>query len=111
MKKKKPDDTPYPEIGNTASEVRDAFSETLSRVAYGKERIPVYRHGKRVAVLIPPEDLDLIQQAEQETRLPWLKPKQEKVTKEFIRSLQGCLKGPKSALDLLLAERRNEKAR
>ena len=37
----------------SAGKVRDNFSDTLNRVAYGGERIILQRRGKDVAVLIP----------------------------------------------------------
>lgn len=40
-------------------EVRKAFSETVNRVAFGRERIVLERRGKRVAALVPVEDLEL----------------------------------------------------
>ena len=40
-------------------EARKAFSETVNRVAFGRERIVLERRGKRVAALIPVEDLEL----------------------------------------------------
>jgi len=41
----------------SASEVRSNFSDILSRVAYGKERVTVMRRGRPVASLLPIEDL------------------------------------------------------
>ena len=40
-------------------EARKAFSETVNRVAFGRERIVLERRGKRVAALVPVEDLEL----------------------------------------------------
>ena len=47
-----------------ATEARDAFAETLNRVAYRGERIVLHRHGKNMAALIPIEDLELLEQIE-----------------------------------------------
>ena len=41
--------------------VRDAFSETVNRVAYRGERIALERHGKTVAALVSADDLKLLQ--------------------------------------------------
>jgi prevent-host-death family protein len=40
-----------------ATAVRDAFGDTLNRVAYGGERIVLERHGKAVAALVSVDDL------------------------------------------------------
>jgi len=47
-----------------ASNVRKDFSEALNRVAFGGERIILHRRGKDVAVLIPVEDLALLEDIE-----------------------------------------------
>jgi prevent-host-death family protein len=40
---------------------RKAFSETINRVAFGKERIVLERRGKDVAALVSVEDLKLFE--------------------------------------------------
>lgn len=47
-----------------ASAVRDAFSETVNRVAYRGERIALERHGKTVAALVSADDLELLEALE-----------------------------------------------
>ncbi len=49
-----------------ASAARKDFADALNRVAYGHERIVLERHGKKVAALVPLEDLALL---EEEDRL------------------------------------------
>lgn len=44
--------------------VRQEFSETINRVAYGRERIILHRRGKSLAALIPIEDLRLLEALE-----------------------------------------------
>jgi len=44
--------------------VRQDFSETVNRVAYGRERIILHRRGRDVAALIPVEDLALLEAVE-----------------------------------------------
>ncbi len=48
----------------TTSEIRVDFADALNRVAYGKERIVLERHGKQVAALIPIEDLSALEEIE-----------------------------------------------
>jgi prevent-host-death family protein len=48
----------------SASAVREEFSETLNRVAYGGERIVLERRGKDVAALVPVGDLELLERLE-----------------------------------------------
>ena len=47
-----------------ATAVRDAFSETVNRVAYQGERIALERHGKTVAALVTADDLELLEELE-----------------------------------------------
>lgn len=44
--------------------VRQEFSETINRVAYGRERIVLHRRGKNLAALIPVGDLALLEALE-----------------------------------------------
>jgi prevent-host-death family protein len=47
-----------------ATAVRNAFSDTLNRVAFKGERIVLERHGKAVAALVSVEDLELLEALE-----------------------------------------------
>jgi prevent-host-death family protein len=49
------------EIG--AEEAKRNLGELLSRVGFGGERIPITRHGKRIAALVSAEDLALLDAA------------------------------------------------
>ena len=48
----------------TAAHARQSFSDILNRAAYGKERVVIERRGKRLAAVVPLEDLDLIEEIE-----------------------------------------------
>lgn len=50
-----------------AAKAKSAFSETLNRTAFGKERIILTRRGKPLAALVPLEDLDLLNEMENAT--------------------------------------------
>ncbi|HEY4235584.1 MAG TPA: type II toxin-antitoxin system Phd/YefM family antitoxin [Lacipirellulaceae bacterium] len=47
-----------------ASQLRQEISDALNTVAYSGERIAISRHGKRVAVLVPVDDLALLEAVE-----------------------------------------------
>jgi prevent-host-death family protein len=47
-----------------ASKVREGFSDTINRVAYGGERVILHRRGKEVAAVVPMEDLKLLEAIE-----------------------------------------------
>ena len=47
-----------------ASKVREGFSDTINRVAYGRERVILHRRGKEVAAVVPMEDLKLLEAIE-----------------------------------------------
>lgn len=49
----------------SASEARNDFSGTVSRVAYGRERVVIQRRKEKVAV-VPMEDLELLERLERE---------------------------------------------
>lgn len=40
-----------------ASKAREGFSDTINRVAFGKERVVLRRRGKEVAAVVPIDDL------------------------------------------------------
>lgn len=50
----------------TASEARKDFSGTMSRVAYGRERLVLRRHSKEEVAIVPIEDLRLLERLERE---------------------------------------------
>jgi PHD/YefM family antitoxin component YafN of YafNO toxin-antitoxin module len=50
----------------TVSNFREELAETLEIVAYTKRRIAVKRRNKVLAVIVPPEDAELLEQLEDE---------------------------------------------
>lgn len=44
----------------TAADARKNFAELLNRVAFGKERVVLTRHGKQLCALVPIEDLTFL---------------------------------------------------
>jgi prevent-host-death family protein len=66
---------------------RDSLAEILNRAAYGKERLVLTRHGKKLVAVVPVEDLELLEAledqkdvreaeaallaAKDEPRIPW----------------------------------------
>jgi prevent-host-death family protein len=53
---------------NTA-EAKETFSEIINRVSHHKERIILTRRGKEIAVIIPIEDLALLQTSQDKSDL------------------------------------------
>ena len=43
----------------TVADARSGLAELLNRVAYGKERLVITRHGREIAAIVPVEDLRL----------------------------------------------------
>ena len=46
------------------AEARKMFRKTIDRVAFGKERILLERHGEHVAAVVPVEDVRLLEELE-----------------------------------------------
>ncbi|MHA7627576.1 type II toxin-antitoxin system Phd/YefM family antitoxin [Corallococcus sp. M7] len=46
------------------TEARDDLAELLNRAAYGKERLVLTRHGKKLVAVIPFEDLEALEALE-----------------------------------------------
>lgn len=44
---------------------REHFAEYLGRVTYSKDRLVVTKHGKKIAAVVPYEDLRLLEQLEE----------------------------------------------
>ena len=49
-----------------ATEARDNLADVLNRVAYGKDRVLITRHGRDLVAVVPIEDLALIERLEDE---------------------------------------------
>lgn len=50
----------------TASSLRDDLTSTVGAVTYGRQRVGITRHGKLVAVMVPVEDVELLERLEDE---------------------------------------------
>jgi prevent-host-death family protein len=48
----------------TSSQARDQFPDLVSQAAYGKRRTIITRRGKKVAAIVPIEDLEVLQSLE-----------------------------------------------
>lgn len=48
----------------SSSDAREHFPELISEAAFGKKRFIVTRRGKKLAAIIPIEDLDMIESIE-----------------------------------------------
>jgi prevent-host-death family protein len=53
----------------TVSDARRDFADLCNRVAYGRERVIIERHGKGRVALVPYEDLALIEEIEDKVDL------------------------------------------
>ena len=48
----------------TTAEARNQFSEVINKAAYGKERVRLSRRGKVIAVVVPVEDIEVLEKLE-----------------------------------------------
>ena len=46
------------------ADIRNNLADAINRVAYGRERIILERRGKKVAALVPVEDVELLEELE-----------------------------------------------
>jgi prevent-host-death family protein len=49
------------------TQARADFAELVNRVSYGGERIVMTRHGKPLAAIVPPADLERLEQLDHDT--------------------------------------------
>lgn len=49
-----------------SKKARTDFADNINRVAYGHERLTITRHGKKVAAIIPVEDLEFLEELEEQ---------------------------------------------
>ena len=75
-----------------ASKLREDFSETLNQVAYAKERVVLYRHGKAIAAVVPVEDLKLLQDLEDRIDLADARAAIAEAKKKGTKSLRVVMK-------------------
>lgn len=52
---------------------REHFAEYLGRVTYSKDRVIVTKHGKKIAAVVPYEDLELLEKLEEASDLKEVK--------------------------------------
>ncbi len=48
----------------STAEARNEFADVISRASFGKERFVLTRRGKRLAAIVPVEDLELLEELE-----------------------------------------------
>ena len=75
-----------------ASKVRQDFSDTLNRVAYGRQRIVLERRGKEIAAVIPIEDLRLLEALEDRIDLADARTALAEAKKKGTKSLKIIMK-------------------
>lgn len=78
----------------SVTEAREGFAGLLNRVTYGRDRVRITRRGKPLAVLIPAEDLELLEALEdaddlRELREAAAQDDGERVTLEALRAELG----------------------
>lgn len=64
----------------TTSKARQEFSDIVSRAEYRGDRTILYRRNKAVAAVVPMEDLELIERAEDEHDLKLIRKRRNEAT-------------------------------
>lgn len=75
-----------------ASKARAGFSDTINRVAFGKERVVLRRRGKEIAAVVPMDDLRLLEQLEDRIDLVDARSALAETKKKGAKSLDAILK-------------------
>lgn len=75
-----------------ASKAREGFSDTINRVAFGKERVVLRRRGKEVAAVIPIADLRLLEDLEDRIDLTDARAALAETKKKGAKPLDAILK-------------------
>ena len=74
------------------SKVRQDLSDTLNRVAYGRQRVVLERRGKEIAAVIPIEDLRLLEALEARIDLADARAALAEAKKKGTKSLEAIMK-------------------
>lgn len=75
-----------------ASKAREGFSDTINRVAFGKERVVLRRRGKDIAAVVPIDDLRLLEELEDRIDLIDARAALAETKKKGAKSLDAILK-------------------
>jgi prevent-host-death family protein len=75
-----------------ASKAREGFSDTINRVAFGKERVVLRRRGKDVAAVVPIDDLRLLEELEDRIDLVDARAALAETRKKGAKPLDAILK-------------------
>lgn len=75
-----------------ASKAREGFSDTINRVAFGKERVVLRRRGKEVAAVVPIDDLRLLEDLEDRIDLADARAALAETKKKGAKPLDTILK-------------------
>jgi prevent-host-death family protein len=75
-----------------ASKARAGFSDTINRVAFGKERIVLRRRGKEIAAVVPIEDFRLLEELEDRIDLMDARAALTETKKKGAKPLEAILK-------------------
>ncbi len=74
------------------SKARNDMKDLVNRVAYGKERIYLTSHNKKMVALVPVEDLELLEEMELAADLQDAEERVKKVKEEGVYSSEELKK-------------------
>ncbi|OHD68063.1 MAG: prevent-host-death family protein [Spirochaetes bacterium RBG_13_68_11] len=87
---------PVKKQGISTAALRENLSEAVNRAAFGKERVVLMRHGKKLAGIVPLEDIEFLEALEDQRDLEEAK----KALKEAARKGTVSLSQLKKELGL-----------
>jgi prevent-host-death family protein len=86
----------------SSAELRERLADVLDRVAFGKERLVVTRRGRRIAAVVPIEDVEALERSPGEAEPPG-------EVAARVRSVRGRYRHVPTSSDAFAARKQAEK--
>ena len=72
----------------SVAQIRQEFAEALNQAAYGKKRVVITRRGKKLAAVVPIEDLHILEERDEQLALEQAKAAWEEAKEKGTISIE-----------------------